>query len=175
MCKESRPFLTPVFSPVCCCCCTNAFTEPADPISTSSPCWLSLSLTVYNSSLSVCCLCFTLPIDLPQSQTSWLWMLPLRALRGPTSHPVPPLVPWSLCRQRVRGAVVWRVGPQMDIDMSGMRYVMGLGSGLSGPATAVNHNSRRCWGIFLPITQVWKDVIFYNTVNSFRKIITTLC
>lgn len=29
----------------------------------------------------------------------------------------------------------------MDIDMSGMPYVMGLGSGLSGPATAVNHNS----------------------------------
>ncbi|KAG7216070.1 hypothetical protein INR49_007822 [Caranx melampygus] len=22
------------------------------------------------------CLCFTLPIDLPKSQTSWLWMLP---------------------------------------------------------------------------------------------------
>lgn len=36
----------------------------------------------------------------------------------------------------------------MDIDMSGMRYVMGLGSGLSGPATAVSHNSRRCIGFF---------------------------
>lgn len=72
----------------------------------------------------------------------------LRARRGP----VPPLVPWSLCRQRVRGAVVWRVGPQMDIDMSGMRYVMGPGSGLSGPATAVSHNSRRCWGFFPPFS-----------------------
>lgn len=72
----------------------------------------------------------------------------LRALRGPSSHPVPPLVPWSLCRQRARGAAVWRVGPQMDIDMSGMCYVMGLGSELSGPATAVSHNSRRCWRFF---------------------------
>lgn len=31
-----------------------------------------------------------------------------------------------------RGALVWRVGPQMDIDMSGMCYVVGLGSGLPG-------------------------------------------
>ncbi|KAK1887335.1 Catalase-peroxidase 2 [Dissostichus eleginoides] len=31
----------------------------------------------------------------------------------------------------------------MDIDMSGMRYVTGLGSRLSGPATAVSRNSRR--------------------------------
>lgn len=26
-------------------------------------------------------------------------------LRGPSSHSVPPLVPWSLCRQRARGAL----------------------------------------------------------------------
>lgn len=90
----------------------------------------------------------------------------LRAREGP----VPPLVPWSLCRQRVRGAAVWRVGPQMDIDMSGMRYVMGLGSGLSGPATAVSHNSRRCWGFFPPFTGAWKectDVISYNMMHIF--------
>lgn len=67
----------------------------------------------------------------------------LQALRGLSSHSVPPPVPWSLCRQRARGAVVWRGGPQMDADMSGIHYVMGFGKGLSGQVTAVNHNSRR--------------------------------
>lgn len=53
----------------------------------------------------------------------------LRALRGPSSHPVPPLVPWSLCRQRARGAVVWKVEPQMDIDMSACVMWWGLARG----------------------------------------------
>lgn len=81
----------------------------------------------------------------------------LQALRGPSSHSVPPFVPWSLCQQRVRGAVVWRVEPLMDIVMSSMRYVMGFGSGLSRPATAVNHNSKRCWGFFLPLIGICKN------------------
>lgn len=102
----------------------------------------------------------------------------LRALRG-CLHAVPPLVPWSLCRQRAGVAVVWKVGPQMDIDMSGMRYVTGLGSRLSGPATAVSHNSRRCWRFFLPPTDGWeecKSVIFYNIAQRFKEImLTCLC
>lgn len=38
---------------------------------------------------------------------------PSRALRGSSSHSVPPLVPRSLCGQRVGGAGVWRGGPQI--------------------------------------------------------------
>lgn len=81
----------------------------------------------------------------------------LQALRGPSLLSVPPFVPRSLCQQRARGAVVWRVGPQMDIDMSSMHYVMGFGSGLCRPATAVNHKSRRCWGLFPPVLEVYRN------------------
>lgn len=37
-----------------------------------------------------------------------------RALRGSSSHSVPPLVPRSVCGQRAGGAGIWRGGPQMD-------------------------------------------------------------
>lgn len=60
-------------------------------------------LTSYFRSICNCSPSFTRPIDLPQSQTSWLWMLSFKPLRGPNSHPVPPLVPWSLWRWRAGG------------------------------------------------------------------------
>lgn len=44
----------------------------------------------------------------------------------------------------------------MDIDMLGVRYVMGFGLGQRGPAMAVNHNSRRCYILFLPFIDVWE-------------------
>lgn len=103
---------------------------------------------VYNTSSSFCFLCVTPPIDLPQSQTSWLWMLPSPSpwearLLTPSLHLSP-----GLSAGREQGVrLVWRVGPQMDIDVSGMCYAMGFGSGLSGPATAVSHNSGRCRGV----------------------------
>lgn len=173
MCKESRPFLTPV---------SHLFVvvaqTPSQNLLFQSPLFPLQALTFLVSSFCLQLFVFFL---LPLFHSAHRFTskpdqlaldASLRALRGPSSHPVLPLVPWSLCRQRARGAVVWRVGPQMDIDMSGMRYVMGFGSGLSGPATAVNHNSRRCWGFFLPLTEGWKEcknVIFYDIVNSMRE------
>lgn len=109
---------------------------------------LRLVPSVDNSSSSY----FTQPIHLAQSQTSWLWKLPLKPPRGPTSHLVPPLVPCSLAAGK-RGA---GLNPQTGIDLWAMRYVTGLGSGLTGPATAVSHNSSRCWDCFYRLQNSWK-------------------
>lgn len=105
--RSQDPFPHTCVSPVCC--CTNAFTGPTVPIATFPryKSWLSLSLlflSVYNSSSSFCRLCFTLPIDLPQSQTSWLWILPSEPWEARRLHTrfFPP-VPGSLCRQREKG------------------------------------------------------------------------
>lgn len=72
--SNSRPFLTLVSH------LFVAFTEPAAiftfPTIKIFTFLFSSFSSVYNSLSSFCFFSFTLPIDLPQSQTSWLWMLP---------------------------------------------------------------------------------------------------
>lgn len=63
----------------------------------------------------------------------------------------------------------------MDIDMSGMHYVMGLGSRLSRPATAVSHSftDEGVEDFFLNPLLCEKDhknkKLFFSNTNSFLK------
>lgn len=64
---------------------------------------------------------------------------PSRALRGSSSHSVPPC-PSVPLRAESRGC---RGLARRTPDGLGMRYVVSRGQGLRGPASAVNHDSKR--------------------------------
>lgn len=68
--------------------------------------FLSFFSLLYNLSSSFCCFCVPPSMEFLQSQTSWLWMCPPRALQGPSLHPVSArvLLAFSMGRKQKGGS-----------------------------------------------------------------------